>query len=182
MNHYQNGNPSPAPKNNPIPAADSSPYPKISITKQNPRYVQMLISGFSSPHGELTAIQQYLCQSWVFEKSQKELSQIFKRIAMVEMHHFDLLGQMICALGGTPKLQYFKQNHPIPWNGNMLLYNQNIKQILQHNIVAEQGAIQFYLKSSRTIGDECISKILYRIALDEQLHLEILKDYLNKFI
>lgn len=170
----------PIQKSTPIPVADPSPYPEISITQQNLRYARILTMSFSSPKSELTSIHQYLYQNWIFTAKHREMAETFKRIAGVEMHHYNLLGQMITALGGSPKVQFYRQNTPVPWNGNFILYNRNLKQLLRQNILTEQGAIDLYAKHSKMIGDECVSKVLSRIILDEQIHVDILKGFLSE--
>lgn len=73
-----------------------APYPPVAVREKNPFYAALLAEDFAAATGELTAIHQYVYQSWIFAQRRYD-------IARVEMLHLDILGQLITLLGCVPK-------------------------------------------------------------------------------
>lgn len=86
-----------------IPVAASEPYPPIKVEGKNHHYAQLLGQDLASSWGEMSAIYGYLYQHWILNKPQAALQTVLFRIAKVEMHHLNILGQLIRMLGGDPK-------------------------------------------------------------------------------
>ena len=164
------------------PTADPAPYPEIAVCGQDCRYVELLSKSFASRRGELTAITRYCYQSWMLQKTTPELSHLLIRIAMVEMKHLDILGQLILLLGGEPR--YYVPSPPgcVPWNGGMVDYtSRSLAQMLRNNIEAERFSCRTYRVHGGQIRDEKVSAMLRRLALDEQLHIRLFEDALSAF-
>lgn len=162
--------------NRQIPVTSPDPYTPITVTRPNQHYAHLLLQDFTSPKGEMTAIYQYLYQNWTVKNH--NISETLMRIAQVEMHHLDILGQAITALGGNPKYQSIEKDSHSAWNGNAINYTQNIKQILRYNISLEEGAIHSYQLHAKMIQDQSISAICLRLAEDEEIHRAIFKKLL----
>lgn len=165
---------------NKIAVADSAPYPPIKVCEPNLKYAQMLSCDLAAPKSEFTTITQYIYQNWILNSNYREIADIIARISIVEMHHLDILGQLIILLGGNPRYIALYPNGYNIWNGNLVNYTLDIKQILRNNIENEKIAQDEYISQSKTIKDEYICKILERLALDEKLHVEIFSNYLKK--
>lgn len=152
-------------------------YPAIKVQSINLTYAHLLSQNLFSPKGEMTAISQYLYQSWyVFdEETPYSYQDIFANIAKVEMRHMNSLGQLIYLLGLNPCFYTLKGKRPQPWNGTYLQYTTTVKEMLQINITAETQALQNYQKTIAQIDDIYVKAVLERICLDEQLHLNILQ-------
>ena len=75
---------------------------------------------------------------------ESQLRDSFRHIAQVEMHHLDLLGQTITALGGNPIYRSFPYKRPSFWNACMLQYQCNKEKALRISIAGEQEAIDGY--------------------------------------
>ena len=103
----------------------------------------------------------------------KDLKDILKGIAEVEMHHLSLLGKLIKKLGLAP---FFAEidNHTFKWfSGKYVRYSKDLKEMLLDNIQAEKETIANYEKIIATTNDYYVQHLLKRIILDERLHVEI---------
>lgn len=167
--------------NNPQPpVAAKAPYPPLRVTEPNRRYAALLLQDIASQRSEMTAVSQYLYQHWILEHSGPEMAELLLRIAQVEMHHLDILGKLVVLLGGNPVFRCNPLSCNSAWNGNMLQYQSDLKQLLTHNISAETAAVNNYTAQAETIQDSCVSDILLRIAEDEKLHCNIFRSLLEK--
>lgn len=163
-----------------IPVAAQGPYPPIEVQGKNHHYAQLLSQDLASSRGEMTAIYQYLYQDWILEKRHAGLKEVLLGIAKVEMHHLNILGQLIQLLGGEPRCMSFGGHNPVVWNGNMVNYNKGLRQILSYNIVCEQSAADSYLKHAQMIHDDPVSAMLRRLAQDELVHRDIFSGFLKE--
>ena len=103
---------------------------------------------------------------------------IIKTYAVVEQHHFSIIGQLIHLLGGQPECRSSRPNSY--WCGNMVSYSCELPAILSDNARSEQFAAQAYAAQSKEIKDPHVSKMLARLSLDEKLHYKIFSDYLSQ--
>lgn len=164
-------------QNQSIAVTDSHPYPPIKARRKNLRYANMIIPALRQQSSELTAITGYLYQSWILARHHKKISELLMNLAKVEMHHIQMLGTLITLLGGDPK---FANNACECWSGEALDYCKDLRQIFQSNLEAEEDAAAFYLETAEQMDDPYVCAVLNRIALDEQLHAKIFKDFLRK--
>lgn len=165
-------------QNQSIAVTDSRPYPPIKVYRKNLKYANMILPSLRHQSSELTAITGYLYQAWILAKHHKKISDLLLRLAKVEMHHIQMLGQLITLLGGDPK---FANNACECWSGEALDYCKDLRQIFYSNRKAEEEAADFYLETAEQIDDPSVCAVLNRIALDEQLHAGIFKNLLKKY-
>lgn len=151
------------------------PYPPVEVTAENAQYAKLLSRDYAGIASELTAIGQYVYQEIVVQDSDKELSSALECISQVEMHHMDILGNLIFLLGGDPRLGECARNRFIYWDGHYPVYSQNPTTVLREDIAAEQNAIATYKKRLTEIADPKIQKNIERIIMDEEEHLRIFK-------
>ena len=163
-----------------IPVAAPGKYPDICVSEPNRRYASLLLQDSASARGEMTAIYQYLYQHWILDNTNDDFSILLKRIAAVEMHHLDILGRLIVLLGGNPICRTNPCNCSTAWNGNLLQYTSNKKQILTLNISSELSAVNDYTAQAETVKDPALAAILLRIAEDERVHYDIFRSLLSK--
>ena len=163
-----------------IPVADKLAYPPIQVTEPNQRYAAILLQDLSAVRGEITAVHQYVYHHWVIHDADPKLANLFSRIARVEMHHMNILGELIIKLGGNPVARTNPHNCSSAWNGNMLQYSTGKRQILAHNLSLELAAAHEYTAQAQSIKDPLISAQLLRIAKDEEIHYNILHDLLSR--
>lgn len=167
---------SPFKENGRIEAAAPDPYPPLEVEGPNPQYARMLGMDMAGNRSEMTSITQYLYHSWMlpeFDNAEETL----RRVAMVEMHHLDMLGTLIEKLGGNPKYMAV-QNRPVVWNGGMVTYNRTPAMAIRDDMVSEQMAIDNYRKQLLIIRDAHVAAVIRRIIMDEEIHLLLFKKLL----
>lgn len=145
------------------------PYPDIKVEKENIEYAKLLMYPYASMVSEDTATHLYMYQSFILDNN---IGRILENIAIVEMHHLEMLAKTINLLGLKPE---YKSND-IPWTSNYVNYNTNLKDILKINIESETLAIKNYQNLIKVINDKYIKKMLERIIVDEEIHLKIFND------
>lgn len=163
-----------------IPVTAPEPYPPLAVEGKNHHYAQLLGRDLASPWGEMSTIYGYLYQHWVLDEANEPLRTVLSRIAKVEMHHLNILGQLIRMLGGDPKCLYISGHSPVVWNGNMVNYNKGVRRILSYDVVSEQSAADGYLKHAQLIKDAHVSAMLRRLARDELVHRDIFSGFLKE--
>ncbi|WP_195264284.1 MULTISPECIES: ferritin family protein [unclassified Clostridium] len=147
------------------------PYPKIEISEKNSNYANLIKRSYAGNISELTAVTQYTYQGLI---ANNIIGNILKKIAEVEMHHLEILGELIVALGENPDFSINKKDKKLNWNSKFICTSDSIKDMLLEDIKNEEEAIKLYRKTANSINDENIIAILNRIILDEELHIKIL--------
>ncbi len=149
----------------------NKPYPKIRVEKKSLETAKILSHLYASNESEMTAINQYIYETLVLEN--KEIASIIRDIAIVEMHHLEILGKLINCLGCMPIYADCNYNETNYWNSDYVYYDTDLKTILDINIEAETKAIYNYQMVLNVIEDIYVKENIKRIIEDEYLHLEI---------
>lgn len=160
--------------------ASPEPYPPFAVEEKNMRYAQILKRNLASQKSEMTAITQYLYQSWVWDGEYREIAEAMHKIAAVEMHHLDLFGKAVLLLGGNPTYSAPQRNGFYVWNGNAVNYGGSVARMLRYNLQSEQETIQTYTKQSEIVLAGNIPDLLKRIVEDEKVHVSIFQGFLEK--
>lgn len=157
------------------------PYPEIKVEQENTEYAKILLQDYAGEKSEETAAHNYIYQSIILEG---EAANTLKQIAIVEMHHLEILGKLINLLGYQPGYYTIDSNLEcvIHWTANNVDYNTNISDILLGNISREMTAIKQYQKHIQEIDDINIKKILSRIMEDEEMHIICLRKLYHKYL
>ena len=138
--------------------------------RQNQRYANLLYDNFAGEAGELSAVTQYIYEH--IELKQFEcFSKILLSIAIEEMQHLDLIGDLIRRLGKRP--YFINKDKCILSTDNLKYHFNNIHDMLCYNIKSEKMAIEGYKEAVKCTQNKSIKDLLGRIILDEQTHLEI---------
>ncbi len=153
------------------------PYPTLKVKRPNKRYGNLLLEAYGGKCSETTAITQYVSHNF-YSGDNAELRNAFKYISIVEMHHLDMLGDLIRQLGVRPEFKSVKHNRY--WNGCFVNYDTDVKKMIKADIQGEREAIALYKKLISQIDDEGIRKLLRRIIMDEMKHIEILSALYKK--
>lgn len=160
-----------------LPCRDPSPFPKIEVSEPNERYAKILLDAFADgTDAELTAVAQYIHHHVTIEE--KLVSNLMLCIALVEMQHLEIIGDLINQLGGNPK--YLRTNRGY-WQGSEVSYGDSLVQKLRLDILSEEAAIASYHYLLAEIQDPKIQTILERIVRDEQVHLMLFLEALKKY-
>lgn len=156
-----------------------APYPPIAVEEPNRSYINLLKGDFAAPKSELSSVLQYLYQGWMLKKNFPEISQDMHGIAVVEMHHLDIWGQVIPLLGGTSDYSCYQRGRTLIWNGTDVFTCKNVRHMLLDNLAREKAAVAQYRQQASSIRDACIVALIERIILDEELHIQIFQKHLE---
>lgn len=158
------------------------PYPEVKVEKPNIEYAKILSNIYAGEVSEDTSINLYIFQHISLSSKYKEYANILRQIAIVEMHHLDILGKLIMLLGMKPVYMSYNESKKglVPWNATYVDYSININDIIDADIRAETNAIKFYNYILTIIKDKYIVNIIKRIIMDEEMHLKIFKEYKEK--
>ena len=158
------------------------PYPEVNVKDKNPQYIDLILQNYASSISEFDAIAQYTYHqiSYVYENI--EVSQTLRGISIVEMHHLELLGEILVQLGAEPGY-WINNKKKHYWSSKLVNYDlSSIKDILTIDIQDEKAAIKQYKETITKIDDEYINAILKRIILDEEFHIQILMNFYTKYV
>ena len=153
------------------------PYPPVPNLSPNKKYANLIYDSFAGEEGELTAITQYIYEH-IDLKDKEDVSKILLSIAIEEMRHIDILGEILINLGEKPVFRNSNQNQ---WTAKNVKYKiRDLKDAMKINIASEEAAIRGYRQLMRYTNNMYLRRIYERIILDEMTHLEIFKRILEK--
>lgn len=145
-------------------------YPKIENIEKDYKFGKMLYNSYAGSSSELTTILQYIYQN-IINESNKELQNVLIKIAIEEMHHLKILGDMLVELGFTP---YYMGSMNNKWCSDKVKYQfKCIDDMLRYNIEGEKMAIKEYKRLIQNTNCKCIKDVLSRIIKDEESHIRI---------
>ena len=150
------------------------PYPPVPNLYPNKKYANLIYDSFAGEEGELTAITQYIYEH-IDLKDKEDVSKILLSIAIEEMRHIDILGEILINLGEKPVFRNSKKK--IKYINNKI---RDLKDAMKINIASEEAAIRGYRQLMRYTNNMYLRRIYERIILDEMTHLEIFKRILEK--
>lgn len=156
--------------------SDESPYPPVKVSGPSRQYAAMMLSNIGSCNSEMSAVSLYFYNSLITRTKFAQVADCFHRISIVEMHHMDIFGQLSLQLGLDPRLWSLQNNRFKYWSPSCNKYPDRLLPILQNALAGEQAAIRKYREQAACIQDCCITAILNRIILDEELHVAIFRD------
>ena len=78
------------------------PYPQVTPGR-DPLAVCLLMEDYSGAASELSAVHQYIYAAAQLKGKCDPVSQLLRQVAIVEMHHLELLAQAVLAEGGDPR-------------------------------------------------------------------------------
>ncbi|MDO4333384.1 MAG: ferritin family protein [Eubacteriales bacterium] len=158
--------------------ADSSPYPPLRVECPNPGYAAEMLSNIGACSSEMSTISLYIYNSTILTDRCQELSQIFHKIAMVEMRHLDIFSHLAHMLGADPRLWTCSGKRPCYWSPACNRYPTQTESLLKNALQGEQDAILNYRRQAEQICDAYVVDMLNRIILDEQIHVQIFRELL----
>ncbi|OGO78560.1 MAG: hypothetical protein A2Y23_13295 [Clostridiales bacterium GWB2_37_7] len=160
-----------------LPCKADQPYPETEVEGQNLRYAKLLMDAYSDGEkAEMTAITQYMHHHLTIQN--KEIANVELCIALIEMKHLEMLGDLIKKLGGNPK---YRNSNKSWWDGGQVAYGDTTEFKLKLDIEAEKAAIEGYKTLISEIKDKHVITALQRILDDEIVHLNILMALYRKY-
>lgn len=178
-----------------LPCQSDVPFPPIKVERKNLEYATLLLDAFaSSADSEIQAITQYIYHSKTINN--KTISNALMCISLIEMRHLDTISELIVMLGGKP---FYENSNKNFWmTGNIayvdknIIYEKannngednkgNIRAKLEVDIDGEQNAINGYNRLLKSINDKYIEKIILKIISDEQVHINIFENLIEKYL
>lgn len=156
---------------------DEEPYPKVENIKKDYNFGRRLYDSYGGTYGELTAILQYTYQDITNEEN-SDLKKVLMRIAIDEMKHFKILGELLVELGFIP---YYMGSRNNKWCSDNIKYKfKSVSEMLIFNIESEKMAIKEYKRLIEMSDCKSTKNILERIIKDEENHMRIFKALLEK--
>lgn len=167
------------------------PMPEVKVERKNMDYARLLYSAYADGDAsELVAITQYLYHSETIPV--EEISDSIKCISLIEMHHLDMIGDLIKELGGKP---FFFNSNEYFWSSGIVAYVDKIHDRSDHDvsqkdiiclkidkdIQGELSAINQYEILYKNINDIYVRKVLDKIISDEKTHIKIFQELLDKY-
>lgn len=158
----------------------SEPYPELRGIAEDKSAAARVFPLYSGPSGELSAICTYFyCRSRLSAQRFQELSDLFACVSFDEMHHLELLSDLILTLGGDPKFVVNNRGHKMWWNAGFVSYPQDPKEMLRDAARGEHAAAAEYHRVARTLTGSA-RELLMRIARDEAHHAELFEAALGR--
>lgn len=154
-------------------AAVNLPYPAIKPESKNYRYALEMLSNVGGSNSEMTAVSLYFYNSVILDPTYALFAKCFHDISIVEMHHMDMFADLAFKMGADPRLWSKCNNKMVYWTPGYNQYPREIRSLIVNSIKGEEAAIQKYKCQAEFIRDDNIVKILNRIILDEERHIEI---------
>ena len=162
--------------------AYQAPYPEVRVAKPNAYYAQLLLEDYTGQVSETTAITQYLYHHFVLEQEFKEIADLLSCIALVEMHHQEMLANTIVKLGVDPRFRTIGQNNvEIYWSASYITYGDSLCDRISADIASEWAAIANYRRHQSIIDDPNIKAMLERIIMDELHHITLFNQVIYQY-
>ena len=154
------------------------PYPNPRVKEPNLSYARMLSVPYAGQGGELSSVLQYQYGHLVCRNAKPALlTDVFAYIAEVEMRHLEILGTLICDLGGAPR---FQSDGRGAFSAAGLNYGTTPDRLLAAAETSEKNAIAVYQRLMKNIRDEAITEVLARIVNDEEHHAKIFRELISE--
>ncbi|MEG1972084.1 MAG: ferritin-like domain-containing protein [Oscillospiraceae bacterium] len=152
------------------------------MREPNEAYACIIFSLYAGKSSELTAVMRYLYDSTTFMSENREAAETIRKIGMCEMHHLNMLAQLLLKLGTTPKYHACDKGQFTWWNAGApyMVYPTYLKMALLENLDSEKKAIDAYNNAIRAIDDNNITTLLRRIVMDEEHHINLLSEIYNR--
>ena len=154
------------------------PYPSLNNLTTDVKSGQILSFAYATQRGELTATLQYLYHEVFMQNFNEHYAETLFAIALAEMKHLHILAEAMEKLGVAPRyVQY--PNTKIYFDTACVSQSVTPQKMIMDDIQGELNAIAEYNKMLFVLKNEDVEAIVSRIILDEQLHLEALKQMLD---
>lgn len=156
------------------------PYPEIAVQCKNPVYARWMLDNVGGSNSEMSAISLYIYNNMI-TGTYEDVSYIFHKISIVEMHHLNIFGKLALLLGENPRLWTKKGRRNVYWTPGYNHYPLQLAPLLLNAVNGEKAAIAKYQQQICQIDDTLIVENLKRIILDEQIHLQLYQQLYKEY-
>ena len=158
----------------------AGPYPPPQVQCPNPVYAEMMLSNMAAPDSEMSAVAFYR-YARLMSREDSDISILFHKVSMVEMHHLELFSTLALELGAEPQLWYCRNNRRAYWSPRCVNYAHcSAKDLVKNALEDERAAIRKYERQLKCIADPGLAALLRRVTEDEKEHVELWKEVLGK--
>ena len=159
----------------------SGPYPPPQAQGPNPAYANMMLSNTAAANSEMSAVAFYRYARMVSRNKDSEISLLFHKVSVVEMHHLDLFGQLAMELGADPRLWHCRNCRMEYWSPRHVSYAHcTVEDLVRSALEDERAAIRKYECQLERIADPHIAALLQRVTEDEREHVHLWEEVLGK--
>ena len=152
----------------------AGPYPPPQAQRQNPAWAEMMLCNIGASNSEMSAVAFYRYARWMTLCEDKELSLLFHKVSMVEMHHLDLFGELALQLGAEPRLWYCRNNRREYWSPRHIKYAHcSVADLVRNALEDERAAVRKYECQLGCIADPQLAALLERVIEDEREHIAL---------
>jgi len=156
-------------------------YPPLRVQDPNPAYAEMMLSNIAAANSEMTAVAQYRYARLMSLHADSDISNLFNKVSIVEMHHLDMFSQLALELGAEPRLWHCRGGRREYWIPCHVNYAHcSVEDLVRAALEAEYAAIHKYECQLERIADPHISALLRRVIEDEREHVKLWEEVLAK--
>lgn len=83
--------------------SSDAPYPPVRAESVNPAYARVMLDNIGGNNSEMSAISLYVFNHLITGYN-PDVSAVFHKVSIVEMHHLDIFGKLALQLGEEPRL------------------------------------------------------------------------------
>lgn len=164
------------------PLITPTPFPTAAGLSPDAYSLRILSPAYASPTGELNAVLQYVYHSFFFRnEGHASIAETLRSIAIAEMLHLNLLGEVILALGASPVFCQFPPSGYNFYSAKYVAYSSSLVHMLEDDIRAERRSIALYTKMLKCLTNGQVRAVVSRLLEDEKLHLENLTQIFADF-
>lgn len=164
------------------PLTVNLPYPSISQITEDRRSAEIIAPAYAGRHGELNAILQYVYHHYFFaDDGIDETADILIAISVAEMKHLEILGETLLKLGTDPVYTVRPPYKCDFYSGGFVSYSKTARKMLLDDISGEMLAVREYEAMLNVLTNEDVAAVIARIKLDEELHIKVLREQLERF-
>ena len=154
-------------------------YPTLEVLPSR-QDALVIAPAYSGLKGELTAILSYQYHYLYFYEEYRDIAETLAGISLAEMLHFRRLGKILKKLGTSPVLSSLPPYQFNFYNTSSVSISKTPQKMLLDDIGGEMEAIMSYKRMLENLSNENVGAFISRIILDEELHVKILKEQLEK--
>lgn len=161
--------------------ASNAPYPPVQVLGPNARYAAAMLSNIGSCNSEMSAVSLYFYNSIILRPLEADMAESFHEISIVEMRHLDIFGRLASLLGADPRLwSCARGSRKEYWSPACNKYPQPPLALVQNALAGECAAIAQYRRQAGWIQDPYIVENLNRIIVDEECHVAIFRQMIER--
>lgn len=156
------------------------PYPQVKACETNLEYANLMLDNLGGVRSEMSTICLYRYNNLV-TSAWDEISETFNHVSIVEMQHLNIFGKLAMQLGEDPRMWTRNNGCYQYWSPGYNQYPLPLNQLLTNAIQGEIAARDRYVQQQSCINNCNVRENLARIAVDEEIHIEIFKQLFHNY-